>query len=294
MDPAARAKYLNGPDTVLFDKGHVLYGLAEARRLLHAGGEDAPLVVVEGYMDVIACQRAGLRQRLRQAARAIADPDLAAAYRDALMARCDALFPAASSAPGVRQSRAGGRWKTPYVEAPTFPTERGRAAAKRLAVGIEPVAAALARQVIADPGLLDDNLEALETHGFGDPALAPLAREIVRLRLEADGLDSEALHRHLATSGFSALLIDIDRAATHAGAPFPKSDVTLAAARSQWSYAFEAMCRLAALDEALTAAKQGLAGESSGVGTLMDLKAQRDRLRRDVKTGAIWNPSSTD
>ena len=38
----------------------MLYGLPEARRLLHAGGEDAALVVVEGYMDVIACQRAGV------------------------------------------------------------------------------------------------------------------------------------------------------------------------------------------------------------------------------------------
>ena len=60
MDPKAHAKYLNGSDSPLFDKGRVLYGLAEARRLLHAGGADAPLVVVEGYMDVIACQRAGV------------------------------------------------------------------------------------------------------------------------------------------------------------------------------------------------------------------------------------------
>ena len=60
LDPNARAKYLNGPDTELFDKGAVLYGLPEARRLLHAGGEGAALVVVEGYMDVIACQRAGV------------------------------------------------------------------------------------------------------------------------------------------------------------------------------------------------------------------------------------------
>jgi DNA primase len=59
LDPNARAKYLNGPDTSLFDKGRVLYGLPEARRLLHAGGDEA-LVVVEGYMDVIACQRAGI------------------------------------------------------------------------------------------------------------------------------------------------------------------------------------------------------------------------------------------
>jgi len=60
MDPEARAKYLNGPDTPLFHKGFVLYGLPEARKLLHTGGDTAALVVVEGYMDVIACQRAGI------------------------------------------------------------------------------------------------------------------------------------------------------------------------------------------------------------------------------------------
>jgi DNA primase len=63
LDPEARAKYLNGPETGLFHKGAQLYGLAEARRLLNRppsqGGEaDAPLVVVEGYFDAIACWRA--------------------------------------------------------------------------------------------------------------------------------------------------------------------------------------------------------------------------------------------
>ncbi len=62
MDPQARAKYLNGPETSIFHKGHQLYGLAEARKILAAAptGEHPPLVVVEGYMDVIACQRAGV------------------------------------------------------------------------------------------------------------------------------------------------------------------------------------------------------------------------------------------
>jgi len=62
MDPQARAKYLNGPETGLFHKGHVLYGLPEARKILGAAptGETPPLVVVEGYMDAIACQRAGV------------------------------------------------------------------------------------------------------------------------------------------------------------------------------------------------------------------------------------------
>ncbi len=62
MDPQARAKYLNGPETSVFHKGHQLYGLAEARKILAAApaDEQPPLVVVEGYMDVIACQRASV------------------------------------------------------------------------------------------------------------------------------------------------------------------------------------------------------------------------------------------
>jgi DNA primase len=62
MDPQARAKYLNGPETGVFHKGHQLYGLAEARKIIAAAPADEhlPLVVVEGYMDVIACQRGGI------------------------------------------------------------------------------------------------------------------------------------------------------------------------------------------------------------------------------------------
>jgi DNA primase, catalytic core len=61
MDPQARAKYLNGPESPLFHKGRTLYGVGEARKILAApGAETPPLVVVEGYMDAIACQRAGI------------------------------------------------------------------------------------------------------------------------------------------------------------------------------------------------------------------------------------------
>ncbi|MDR5652051.1 DNA primase [Ruixingdingia sedimenti] len=56
MDPNARAKYLNGPETEIFDKGRNLYNLAPARE---AAGKGAPLIVAEGYMDVIALSEAG-------------------------------------------------------------------------------------------------------------------------------------------------------------------------------------------------------------------------------------------
>ncbi len=52
------AKYLNSPETPLFHKGQELYGLFEARRALR----DIPrLLVVEGYMDVVALAEAGIR-----------------------------------------------------------------------------------------------------------------------------------------------------------------------------------------------------------------------------------------
>lgn len=63
LDPAARAKYLNGPETPVFHKSGLLYGLHDARKLQHdleRRNEPAPLVVVEGYMDVIACHRSGV------------------------------------------------------------------------------------------------------------------------------------------------------------------------------------------------------------------------------------------
>lgn len=52
-----KAKYLNSPETPLFHKGRLLYGLYEARQ----ARRDLPgFVVVEGYMDVIALAQFGI------------------------------------------------------------------------------------------------------------------------------------------------------------------------------------------------------------------------------------------
>ena len=50
------AKYLNSPETPLFHKGDNLYNLATARQATHNG---SPLIVVEGYVDVIAMVTSG-------------------------------------------------------------------------------------------------------------------------------------------------------------------------------------------------------------------------------------------
>ena len=52
----AQPKYLNSPDSPLFEKGRVLYGWSAARA---AVGDSADAIVTEGYMDVIALHRAG-------------------------------------------------------------------------------------------------------------------------------------------------------------------------------------------------------------------------------------------
>lgn len=50
-------KYLNSPETVLFHKGRELYGLYEARQALR---QIERIVVVEGYMDVVALAQHGI------------------------------------------------------------------------------------------------------------------------------------------------------------------------------------------------------------------------------------------
>ena len=50
-------KYLNSPETPVFRKGRELYGLSRVRR---AGRAPARLLVVEGYMDVVALAQSGI------------------------------------------------------------------------------------------------------------------------------------------------------------------------------------------------------------------------------------------
>jgi len=50
-------KYLNSPETPVFEKGRELYGLFQARRAIRDAG---CVIVVEGYMDVVALAQAGI------------------------------------------------------------------------------------------------------------------------------------------------------------------------------------------------------------------------------------------
>ena len=78
LDPAARAKYLNGAESEIFDKGRTLFNLDRARR---AAGRGQPLIVAEGYMDVIALSEAGFGAVVAPLGTAITEEQLQLIWR---------------------------------------------------------------------------------------------------------------------------------------------------------------------------------------------------------------------
>lgn len=78
MDPNDNAKYLNSPETALFDKGRSLYNSGPARQ---AAGKGQPLVVAEGYMDVIALSEAGFESSVAPLGTAITEDQLQLLWR---------------------------------------------------------------------------------------------------------------------------------------------------------------------------------------------------------------------
>jgi DNA primase len=78
MDPNDNAKYLNSPETELFDKGRNLYNVQGARQ---AAGRGQPLLVAEGYMDVIALHGAGFEAAVAPLGTAITESQLQLLWR---------------------------------------------------------------------------------------------------------------------------------------------------------------------------------------------------------------------
>jgi DNA primase len=78
MDPNDNAKYLNSPETDLFDKGRSLFNQGPARV---AAGKGQPLVVAEGYMDVIALSEAGFEAAVAPLGTAVTENQLQMLWR---------------------------------------------------------------------------------------------------------------------------------------------------------------------------------------------------------------------
>lgn len=71
-------KYLNSPDTPVFAKGRTLYNYARARKAALRAGS---LIVAEGYMDVIAFDRAGIDSCVAPLGTAVTEDQLRLCWR---------------------------------------------------------------------------------------------------------------------------------------------------------------------------------------------------------------------
>lgn len=355
MKAEERAKYLNGPETSIFHKGATLYGLFEARKILAAAGT-GDLVVVEGYMDVIACQRAGIpavapmgtalteeqiallwrscqepvlcfdgdkagrRAAFRAVERALplleagksfrfamleggADPDdiLRTSGDDALRAAVaktqpfvDMLFrkeldvepydtPERRAALTGRLRAAAEQIKSREVsrlyadelmarlrrispglgprqkKGPAGPTSQGVESARRLAASIDPIAAALALAALRRPDLLQNRLELVAEHGFGDEKLKGLAQIMV----------SAAISGGASIQLGGTKLVQLEAAAAMSGLDLSEPDA--------WDRGIDAMAEAAWAQRAM----------NEGVGADMArLKADRDAARARLRSGS--------
>ena len=78
LRPDQPAKYLNSPETIIFQKGELLYNFDKARQPAH---QKASIIVVEGYVDVIAMHRAGLPETVAPMGTALTEIQLGILWR---------------------------------------------------------------------------------------------------------------------------------------------------------------------------------------------------------------------
>jgi hypothetical protein len=140
------------------------------------------------------------------------------------------------------------------------------------------------------PARADAHLESLATQGFGDPALTPLAHELVAASAEAAVLDPALLRRRLIGAGLEPLLNRLEAAAARSGVSAPFLDPSLPPdeADALWAQAYDVALRIAALERAFVDARAELECEADSA-ALIRIKTERDDLQRRARSGAIFD-----
>ena len=185
-------KYLNSPDTVLFDKGRTLYNIDRASPASRAAKR---LIVVEGYMDVIGLDRAGISEVVAPNGTAVTEAQLERMWRldpspilcfDGDSAGRKAAIRAALRAlPHLRPDRTLRFVELPPGQDPDdLVRSGGREAVEALLAKPEPLDARLWRheleaQPLTTPEARASLRQRLIQHAatIGDPALARLYRD---------------------------------------------------------------------------------------------------------------------
>jgi DNA primase len=243
-------------------------------------------------------RKAGLKQRLRAAAGTIADKDLAAAYRDDLYAKLDALFPKPAFGGGQDGGGYGGgrpfvprgQWKGGRDRGPPDPGIRGIARAE-IGARLNPFHAAVAVAALRHPAWARPFDEAIERVGFGDPRLAPLAIELFEA-LTDDISDDVPFRAILERKGLGPRMVEAERVAGAISAPFldPKTDAHRA--KALWSACYEALIEIADNERALDSLRR----EPVTAGTLTatrDLRTRIDVLSRQISGLEFWEAAPT-
>jgi DNA primase len=194
-------KYLNSPETPLFEKGREVFGLPQARRALR---EKNTIIVVEGYMDVVALAQHGVgnavatlgtattaihvQKLLRQADRLIFCFDGDAAGRKAGWRALE------NSLEALTEQKTIGFIFLPESDDPdSFVRERGAEAFERLVREATPLSGFLLKELAARCDL---------TSAEGRARLVAEAKPLLN-RLQTPLLRLQLVKRLAETSGFS-------------------------------------------------------------------------------------------
>ena len=198
----AKAKYLNSPETPLFHKGSVLYGLALAAPAVRESGT---VVIVEGYMDVIALHGAGLRHVVAPLGTAVTEDQIALLWRAApepilcldgdAAGRKAAERAAERALPGLRPGCSLRFAFLPWGEDPdSIVRGEGIGVVREVLEAAEPLAEVLWRSAVAGKAIDTPERRALLrrslaelTRRIGDKTVRAYYREFLAARL-AEGM----------------------------------------------------------------------------------------------------------
>jgi DNA primase len=198
LDPDAPAKYLNSPETPLFHKGAVLFNAHNARSAAHDKGQ---VLVVEGYMDVIALSEAGFPQTVAPLGTALTPDQITLLWRmaaepilcfDGDAAGRRAAFRAVETAlPGLRPGHSLQFAFLPDgLDPDDLVRQRGAAGMEAVLTAVRPLVDVLwERELAAGPvdtperrAVFEQRLETL-IRGIGDARVQGLYRHAIRDRL---------------------------------------------------------------------------------------------------------------
>lgn len=183
------AKYLNSPETVLFQKRLVLYNGMDARK---AARDGKPVVVVEGYLDVIAAVMAGFEGAVAPMGTALTEDHLQLLWRmaDAPILCFD------GDAAGIRAAERAAGLVLPLLA----PGKTVKIAT--LPEGLDPddLIKAQGRDAFADvldrSRSLSDMVWSLETGGIVPETPEARAALEARLRERANSIGDQSVRRH--------------------------------------------------------------------------------------------------